>query len=283
MRPASVEMTDFLLTKQPFFIADLFTIVLLDGTTYRWTSTDQKISHGGVTWLAFGPLLKRTGWSMNNTVETQDLTIEVASTGTDFQGVNLKLAVHNGLLDGASVNLQRAVMPTFGDTSLGLIDVFFGKVGKVEITSIGFLMTVRGSNILFNQYMPRNRYGLNCIHTLFDAGCTLSRATFTSTMTMVDPTTAFLPWETAPLYDPARLVAGTVYIRTGPAYGSYRTVQAASASGVLLSYPLYATPLTGDVFDLSLGCQKTRDACNEFSNITHFRGFPFLPPPETAY
>lgn len=284
MRNATPEMIAFLQQRLQFFVADLFTVTLRDGTTFRWTTADSAIYHGGNTWLSTGPLLQRTSWSMSNTVEVQEMVVEVASGSDDFvDGTNLKLAVHNGLLDGASVFLQRAIMPTFGDTSLGLIDLFLGKVGKVTITAIGFQMTVRGDNVLLSMFMPRNRYQLNCIHTLYDSGCTLLKADFSFTIAVATATKSRVNWVGGGTFDPARFAAGMVYFEGGPAYGSRRSIQSADSSGVDLAYPLYATPEPGDMMTLSYGCLKTQGACEQFANKQHFRGFPFLPQAETAY
>jgi hypothetical protein len=47
-------------------------------------------------------------------------------------------------------------------------------------------------------------------------------------------------------------------------------------------YPLLVVPAPGDTFTVTFGCDKTMATCNLFSNIQNFRGFPYVPPAETA-
>ena len=46
--------------------------------------------------------------------------------------------------------------------------------------------------------------------------------------------------------------------------------------------PLPNVPAVGDTFSVFPGCDKTKTTCaGKFSNIARFRGFPFVPVPET--
>ena len=63
------------------------------------------------------------------------------------------------------------------------------------------------------------------------------------------------------------------------------TIKSAVA-GVSLSlmYPLPSAVTTGDGFTVAMGCDHTRGTCqNRFANLANFRGFPFVPPPQTAF
>jgi uncharacterized phage protein (TIGR02218 family) len=47
--------------------------------------------------------------------------------------------------------------------------------------------------------------------------------------------------------------------------------------------PLPAAVVSGDAFEIYPGCDKTKATCeNKFANLIRFRGYPFIPAPETV-
>ena len=180
MRTASSALISFLYSRVPCWKADLFTVTLLNGTVYRWTDFDQPVTAGGNTWLAQGPLLERTRLGVKNTVEVPELEIKLYALDTDFiEGASIKAQLHNGAFDGATIQLDRAFMPTPGDTSLGTVLLFGGRMSQAQISATGAKLTVKGANVLMNQYVPRNIYQTSCIHSFCDAGCTLLESSMT--------------------------------------------------------------------------------------------------------
>jgi hypothetical protein len=293
MRPASDSLIAALASRVPMWSADLFTFSLTNGTTLRLASTDRSILAGANLFIAANagsPGITRGAWSIKNTIDVPSLEIDIISSGTDYAGgSNVKLAMHNGLLDGAWIALDRAYMPTtgpYGDTALGTVQIFAGKTGQVQITATGAKITVRGANVLMNQYMPRNRFLTSCIHSLFDTGCSLVRASFTHGGTVSTASAIAVNWVTDPTSgNYANLVLGTIAMTSGVANGQRRTLQNSGPSGVVMMYPLYEVPAPGDTFTVTYGCDKTRDGpagCAFFSNQDHYRGFEFVPPAETA-
>ncbi len=281
MRYAGVGLKSFLASRQPFFQADLFTITLSTGAIYRWTTMDQPISAGPWTWVAVGPIIERTGWQVKNTMSIPSMTMKLYSTGADFGGLNIKQAIHNGLLDRATVLLQRAIMPTYGDTSLGLVDIYRGNVSTVTLNAIGAEITVKGANVALQANMPRNLYQLGCIHTLYDVGCTLLRTAYQETHTVSGGDRVTIAFSDAAI-DPTKFYNGTILFTSGAASGTKRTLYSAISTQVACSYPLLQTPQPGDTFVLTQGCSRTTDRCASFGNSQNFRGFPFIPPVETA-
>lgn len=280
MRAASSVLISALLSRQPLFSADLFTISLREGTTLHWTSADQDIRFGTDTFSARGPMIDRTAWATKNTTEVPEMTIEIGSTGLDFGSVNLKTAAHNGLFDGAYLLLQRVFMPTFGDTTLGAVILFGGRFGAIEITALGIRATCTASNVLMTQNLPRRTYQARCTHTLYDAGCTLSAAAHTDSYTVLSANRIVVNWVGAALNPPARYLAGTLRITSGPAIGEKMTVSDFSSAGVGIGYPLLNIPEPGDSFTVAWGCDKSMATCqNTFANILNFGGFPYIPAP----
>lgn len=295
MRSASTALTNFLATRQPWWSADLFTMTLNTGSVITVASSDIPISYGGTTWAAVGPLFTRTSWKMSNVPDPPDMQVQINTSGSDFSLGNLKLLAHNGLLDGATVLLQRAVMSAPGNTTMGLVTLFSGNVSAIEIDGVGIRMTVKALSVLLQQSMPRNIFTSGCSWSLYSGGCTLSRATWTATNTVGSGSTKsslvvagnwVLPSGANPTN--AQLILGTVAITSGAGAGQRRSITGpgtgSGAGAITLGYPLYTLPAPGDTVTATLGCNKSQSTCtNTFSNIQNYRGFDYIPPAETAY
>jgi hypothetical protein len=68
--------------------------------------------------------------------------------------------------------------------------------------------------------------------------------------------------------------------------GSKWGITVANAGGPQLQFPtaLPSAPSAGDQVQVWAGCNKTMDNClNKFNNIKSYRGFPFVPRPESIY
>jgi hypothetical protein len=63
----------------------------------------------------------------------------------------------------------------------------------------------------------------------------------------------------------------------------YRCCDSAPGTVSLIA-PFPTAPASGDAFQIYPGCDKTLDAngCAKFANTARFRGFPYVPSPETA-
>lgn len=291
--------------KIPFVKADLFTITLLSGTIFRWTDFDQDIALVGFSatyhFLAQGPCLQRTQLGVKKTVEVPELVIKLSALDTDFVGgLNIKTQLHNGYFDGATVFLDRCFMalplPT-PVTATGVIGggsgldpvggLFAGRMSQAKITAVGAELTVKGANVLMNQYVPRNAYQVPCIHTFCDPGCTLLAATFTSANSAAaGSTNRVLQWGTVP-GNPSNYRFGKIAMTGGAASGQIRTIKSASAAGIVLQYPLYNTPAPGDTFNAMKGCSKgfndgSGQDCTTYANTQNYRGFEFTPTADNA-
>jgi uncharacterized phage protein (TIGR02218 family) len=56
-----------------------------------------------------------------------------------------------------------------------------------------------------------------------------------------------------------------------------------AGGAVTVIYPWPFAPQNGDQFTIYPGCDKTLDTCtNKFGNRPRFRGFKFIPIPETV-
>ncbi len=172
--------------------------------------------------------------------------------------------------------------PEWGDTSLGSVPLFEGRVGSVTATRTSAVLTVRSDLELLDIQMPRNLYQPGCSRTLFDAGCGLNAAAYAASGSVLAGSTA--QQIVTVLSQPAGYFAqGHLQMTSGEANGQQASI-ASWAGGILtLIMPLSAIPAAGNSFTIWPGCDKTMNTCQaKFNNLARFRGFPFIPPAETA-
>lgn len=270
--------------------ADLMTITLIDGTVLRWTNFDHDLAYGGHVFTSQGVLLNRLTWKVTNTLEVPNFTLKASSLNTGFRGgAALQVQIHGGLLDGATFLGERAMMGLDArPDTLGVIALFAGKVAGVDLNGLTAAIGIKGKINDLDQYAPRNLYQIPCNHAFCDAGCTLAKADFTASFTAgASPTPTFIPWGSAPV-NPSGFQDGVIAFTSGVAAGSRRSIVSASSAGVALSYPLPFVPSAGDAFTALRGCDKTynsgsNQSCTAYGNTAHFRGFPDVPPPGSAY
>ncbi len=271
--------------------ADLFGFTLIDGTPLSWTGWDADLTYEGVTYSSKNPWLTRTSWSVTNTMEVATLTLKLRALDEGFGGgAQIKQQIVGGLFDGAAFLLSRAFMTGEpGALSVaGTVALFGGVVGGIVVTGTTATITVKAKVNILDQNAPRNLYQVGCNHAFCDAGCTLSRASFTADFTAgATPTASFIPWASAPS-NAALYQNGTITFTSGAASGQTRSIDSAGPSGLALRYPLYETPGAGDAFSAFQGCDKTFDSgsgqsCTDRNNTLNFRGYPYVPPPNAAY
>ncbi len=229
------------------------------------------------------PIIKRgTVRSVIGTeVDTMDLTMQVNS---EVEVANIPLAqfARQGGFDGARVTLTRAYARAFGQTFCGSLNLFSGRVSELSLTGTEVRMSVKSDLELLNVQMPRNVYQAGCGRTLYDAGCGLSAAAFTVTGNTTSGSTATSIncnlGQTAGYFN-----LGVVKFTTGDNAGVTRSIRVHTTGVLELTPPLQYTPAAGDLFTARPGCDKRQATCNAtFNNSANFRGFPFIPVPEST-
>ncbi len=286
LRPVSGALALALQSGVPLWSADCFTVTLIDeSTVFRWTTWDQDLIADGYTFSSRSPWIKRSKWSVVNTMAVPSMDVTLLALNTDFNGgAQIKTQIHNGLFDGAVVNYERAFMTAPGvTTTIGLVGIFDGIAGGINLDGSKAVITCKGGNNPLNQNAPRNVFQTGCLHAFCDVGCTLSRGSFTTSYVVgASPTRYFIPWDGAAPGNYALYKGGTITVTSGPSSGQTRTVADVDATGITLAYPLYYTPAAGDAFTGFEGCDKTKTRCEDLSNDQNFRAFPYVPPPTTA-
>lgn len=323
MRDASPDLIAFLGENTAFQMADLFTLTLNNGTELRYTSADTPIVAGG-RHFALGPVIQRDKVRLVAGLEVDELSLTIqcdASLAVPGVAGGLVAFGARGGLDGAELLLERAFMPSWGNTSLGTLLLFKGRISSVECTRWEIKATVRSALELLNTQIPRMTYQAGCRNTLFDGnlsgftekdipigtGCFVRRDEFEAAGHV---TGTLNQWLFHNLEQPdGYFDLGVITMTSGANEGVARTVKRytltdpSTASHMIAPMaPFPEKVAAGDTFVIVPGCDKTLATCQTKFNVPirdltvshlgtdwrkiawqrRFSGEPFIPAPETV-
>lgn len=283
MKAASPMLIALLKGSDQFIMADLYTVTLVGGLVLRYSAAPTALSVNGYN-FALGPRFERSKTRIIIGTQVDELEVRLYPEPTDLVGAATFLeAAWQGQLDGALLQLERAFMPTYGDTSAGTVVLFAGRVSDIDCTRTSIDIKCRSHLELLNVQMPRRLWQSSCTHLFGDAMCQFDRSTLQRTFAAGSGSTqAQIATVVSPA--PANLfVQGTIVAMSGANAGSSRTVANMSDGLVYVKLAFLSPVLVGDLFRLLPGCDRTLATCNNlFNNATHFGGFPYIPTPETA-
>lgn len=287
MKSASADLITLLSTQREFWLADLYTFTLVDGTVLRYTSADIDVATGGNTFDHTGPLIKRSRTRVSIGISVDQLDLDISATdGILLAGLPWLQAISNGALDGAEVDLARAFAASPEDalagTIAGTVSLFSGRVSDTTTDSLTARVVVRSWLELLNTPLPRNLYQPPCGNTLYDTGCGVSRAAFAAFSAVASGSTRqslnCALGNAAGYFD-----IGEIVMTSGQNLGVIRTVKTYTPGVVTLAYPLPKEVAVGDAFTIYPGCDLRETTCDgRFGNKARFRGTPYVPVPETA-
>jgi uncharacterized phage protein (TIGR02218 family) len=283
MKPSTSALRAILAQPQ-FYMADCYSFTLVDGTVLRYTTADLDLTGGGNVFSASGPRFSRSSVKLQAGVQVDELDIAVsAGSGDLIEGTPWLQALRQGLFDGAEVQLDRAFMSSFGDTSAGLVTIFAGRIAEIDLGRTEATIKANTHLELLTQQMPRRLFQSACAHTLFDSRCGLTKSTFGQAATV---TGASAPGTimTGLAQAAGWATLGTVTFTSGILNGKSFTIREHDAGGGLITIlPLPQLPAPGDTLTVYPGCDRQQATCSgKFNNLPHFGGFPYVPVPETA-
>jgi len=271
-----------LLDGEQFTMADLYTFTLVGGTVLRYSAAPTTLTAGGNV-FQLGPKFERSKVTVQVGTQVDELDIKVYCDTTDLIGSTSFLqAAWTGELDGALLQLERAFMPVYSDTSPGTVVLFAGRISDIDCTRSGIDIKCRSHLELLNIQMPRRLWQASCAHIFGGPMCQFNRASLALTFSAAAGSTTTLiqgaPSSTTPFNQ------GTIAGLSGANAGQSRTITAfLSGASVAVKLPFLSVVATGDQFQLLPGCDRTLATCtNLFNNAVHFGGMPFIPTPETA-
>lgn len=283
MRNASPALRALLQSGRAFFMADLYTFVLRDGRTLRYTSADVALYHDGLHYAHDGPLIKRSRTRLTLGLEVDTLSLTLSAGDAHRIGTLPWLhALRHGVLDGAGVTLARLFLADWAGDDGGSVLLFRGEVADVEMGRSEAMLTVRNHLLAtLDTELPRHVYQPGCLHTVFQAGCNLQAGAFTVSGTVLGGDT--LQLQTSLNQPAGHFRLGHVSLTSGPNAGITRPLRDDQPGLLILASALPAPCQPGDGFTVLPGCDGRRETCRtRFGNEANFRGFPYIPTPETA-
>lgn len=287
MKTASQNLINFLNspTNANFLMADLYTITLKNGTVLYYTGCDRDITYSSITYSSALPI-ERSKVRLVAGLEVDTLKITTYPTDANLVGnVTFLQSLRAGTFDAAALKLDRLFLSDWS-TPIGAVNLFTGRVADVEPSRTEAIINVKSDLELLNIKLPRNVYQPSCIRTLFDSGCGVNPASVAqSEVVGAGSTVSFL--HTSPIDTTDYFTLGKITMTSGANNGLSRTVKSYTgsgyAAGFTLMYPLPSVPAQGDTFTAYFGCDKTQSVCvRKFNNLVNYRGYPYIPVPETA-
>jgi len=232
-------------------------------------------------------LVRRGAISNKVGLEVSDLNVTLVVNPLVLRGnTPLALFAADGGFDGATLVVQRFFSANWSsaqDVALSWpLLLFAGQVAEVDVTASEIDMVVKSHAEQLNRPLPRNVHMASCINTVYDATCALFSGNFAVSANVANGSTP-LSILTDLAESDGYFDLGVITFTSGENNGVVRTVASYANSQVSVVPRLLVAPSSGDTFTVVPGCNKSLVACNsKFNNLEHFRGFPFIPTPETS-
>lgn len=287
MKPFSSALATLFDTRT-FVSADLYTFILPGGGSATLTSADQNIVWNGVTYLSGAPRVDRSPISEKTGLQVSSIKIDIYPGPADsIFGIPWQQAIKRGYFDGASVEIDRAFAPVWGEPITGTITMLKGRVADATVGRSKVEIEVNSWTELLSNQMPRRYYQSGCNNTLGDACCGVNRSLFAEAGTILSVVSPSAFYTTNPCstnwlaYGVLTMTSGACNTESRPV--SYNSGLIDGVNAVQLQIPLSLPPAIGDTFISYAGCDKTMATCQgKFNNLINFAGYPFIPSPTLA-
>src|SRR5271169_2127311 len=275
MKAASLALIALLSSTDQFIMADLYTITLVGGLVLRYSAAPTALFANGYT-FALGPKFERSKTKVVIGTQVDELEVKIYTEPTDLiGGVPFLQAAWQGQFDGALLQLERAFMPTYGDTSPGTVVLFAGRISDIDCSRTGIDMKCRSHLELLNIQMPRRLWQPSCTHVFGGAMCQFNRASLQTSFNCLSDSTETQILGTVNPTPAGLYVQGTIIGLTGANAGYRRTIAGMSNGIVSVKLAFLSPSAVGDQFKLLPGCDRSLATCtNVFNNPAHFGGVP---------
>lgn len=264
--------------------ADIYRLTLSTGEEFLCNSSDVDLDIDGETFRSGGVMVQGLRYKSSIGLDSdQQQIVLLYDEDQVYGGAPLVQAINNGLLNYCTIERSIAYYSDdIGGTLVGHVLVYRGRIVSVDRAGpISSDITVANSLVVLENDYPRNSYGPPCQHILYDSGCGLDRADFSTLITAGDGTGSRYIFTSLATDD---MIGGYAEFLSGSCSGARATVKNVSA-GVWIELILVSVgvPSVGDTLTVYQGCDHTRSTCEtKFANLDNFRGFPYVPPPQFA-
>lgn len=249
-------------------IAHCLKLVLTNSTVMGFTDHDQDIVYDGVTYES------STAYNLSSLASSSNLAVDKIDIEAVLDSSYITAAdLRAGKYDFAEWYL---FIVNWKDLTMGKLDLSRGWLGKTEIGKHRYFTE---ANTIF-QALDQNIVELispACRANLGDTRCGINLALYVigSTVTIGSSNQIFTGTgvTSANIYNHGKLVWVS-----GSNAGYEVEVKSNTADGVFtLTQPMPNVIDIGDTCSVYQGCNKSKERCIEFNNITNFRGEPWLP------
>lgn len=289
MKKASEKLNQLLLNTQVFYMTDLYTITLTNGVILRYTSGDITLKVGASVYQPF--LIERTGTTQERGISVDEVNLTITTDQNDAipGGLTFMQGVVNGAFEGALLQIDRAFSPEpfrFNMPAISEDYILLWWIGILNIDSAGgntIEATASSMTQLLNVKFPRNLYYPPCIYTLGDVGCKVDTNRFKVTGAAAAGSTRSHIKSKLALAN-GYLTQGSITFVSGKNTNVTRSIRTNAGGDIHVVLPFMDAPEAGDAFYVLPACDKSMNCCKyRFNNLQNFRGYPFIPVPETAY
>jgi len=296
MKQTTSPLKALLESNLPYSMADLFAFSFLNQETLYMTSFDRPIEDDYKTYIP--AIIERSHTKTIIGVEVDTLNLTIYARPKDMVSQTPMIAAaFKGLLDGAYLTLKRAFLADGNRFAVGTIHLFSGRVSDISGSSTTLKMAVKSDFELLNVKVPRNIYQASCLNTLYDATCKASPVWQDGRVETVGRN--YIVTQFGGQYPQGTFNNGIMTFKEGKNKGVSRAIKRFVDQRDTMSPPAgmaveslkefhflqsFPHPIQGsDQFQVCAGCDKTQATCQaRFGNLHNFRGFPFIPEPETA-
>lgn len=240
-----------------------------DGVASGFTDHDMSIVIDGLEYKAqtgFTPSAVQTtaGFSVDN-LDIEGILDDSSITEEDIM---------SGVYDFAEIEV---FMANYNDLSQGKLILRTGWLGEVSFSKNHFIAEVRGLAQALGQKIG-DVFSPNCRALFCDSKCGLSESAYTEVVEVTGVISRRV-FECSELDNPAGYFSnGKVKFNSGANNGFKMEVKDFTNGVISLVMPLPFDIETGDIFEITAGCDKNFKTCaDKFSNAVNFRGEPHVP------
>jgi uncharacterized phage protein (TIGR02218 family) len=248
-------------------LAFLWRLERRDGVTLGFTSHDQDLAVGGLTYRATPGMLpsaiERTSGFEADTVELAGALTSDALTAVDLE---------SGRWDGASLWLSAV---DWTAPALDPIPLVRGELGSVEISDGKFNAELRGPTSVLDAPVVEETQP-ECRASLGDKRCRVDLAPMRRLLRIISSTGNIMTLSTSAA--DGIYAFGSLRWIDGDNGGIVSRIVASAGATVTLREPPPFTPTAGTRVEITQGCDRRFSTCvGRFANAANFRGEPHLP------
>lgn len=255
-----------------------FRLERADGTVYGFTDHDAPVTFDGLTYAPEGAL-DATAAAASLGLAPDELDAAGALSADFITEADLAA----GLYDGAEV---LAFDVNWRDpTARRLLGRY--RIGQVERGRLAFRAELRSLAAGLDRKEGRLHGTLCDVRRLGDSRCKLALGPWTAAATVTAATGAEIEVATGSGLDPRILARGIATWTGGANSGEESDIRAGAPIAGGWAVSLWRAPpqavAVGDTLDIVVGCDRSYPTCRDrFGNAANFRGFPFMPGPDSA-